>query len=575
MRNSLKMRSVKSIGALSMVTAAAVSGLSLPQADAAGGKEGANGIVWGESQPEEGTYMVPTSSGEIQGFCIDPGFAYPKQGGVTKYSEPKDLTAAGAKLNADQKNRMLLGLFFGKLATENTRQIRPVLNALKAVPGNNVPTNASPDQVIAGASSVIHQASGDAGMGNGSYKAPGSLSPQAKQIKSLIENMARQINTYKSIPVLGDTIKQVTSTPIKVRTPQGGSKKQRMVVLGDIKMPQLPKLPKLPDIPSIPAPSSTPTPSSSNETSDVAPISKPTSTPSPQSETVTKPVIRTSAGTNEDNVVEKGAQITDTVSYQGLKKGETYTLKGELVDKKTSRPTGDTGEQKFTASSEEGTQDVKIGVKNASSSELVVFEKLLDSKGQIVATHEDVNDQSQTIGKKNRKPEIRTSAEGSTGNKIESGTKITDTVSYTGLEPGKHYRLEAKLMCKKDGSDTGAIQTKEFTADKENGQAKVEDIAVTNPDCNEQVAFEKLYDDNGYLVASHEDITDEAQTVGGETEGKKKTPQNKPAPRPTAIGNGNPQPAPQQPAPQPAPRQVIKSVPSGQGTIEGSTIFNR
>ena len=161
-------------------------------------------------------------------------------------------------------------------------------------------------------------------------------------------------------------------------------------------------------------------------------------------------------------------------------------------------------------------------------------------------------------------------------------------------------------MCKATGEDTGAVANHEFTPDQENGQTVVQGIEVTNPDCLEQVVFEKLYDDKGLLVASHEDINDAAQTFGGEQPAKKKkktpTPE-KPAPKPQpkpeapmAVANADanadsaPAPAPLGAAPASgggggaggaggagggAPRQVIGSVPSGDYSVTGSTLFNR
>lgn len=169
----------------------------------------------------------------------------------------------------------------------------------------------------------------------------------------------------------------------------------------------------------------------------------------------------------------------------------------------------------------------------------------------------------------NTNPEIRTSAEGSTGNTIESGTTVNDTVSYSGLESGNGYRLEARLMCKETGEDTGASKEHEFTASSASGEVTVEDIAVEDPDCLEQVVFQNLYDEEGYLVASHEDIQDNSQTVGGGTTGKKKK----------SSGEGmvtevpsSPQTSQQQAQPE---RKIISNMPSGEGSSLGSTIFNR
>ena len=157
-------------------------------------------------------------------------------------------------------------------------------------------------------------------------------------------------------------------------------------------------------------------------------------------------------------------------------------------------------------------------------------------------------------------------------------------------------------MCKATGADTGAVANHQFTPEQENGQTVVQGIQVTNPDCLEQVVFEKLYDDKGFLVATHEDINDAAQTFGGAQPAKKKKKTPKPTPKPEkttpapegpmAVANAeaNAAPAPLGSAPAggggggaggagggggSAPRQVIGSVPSGDYTNAGATIFTR
>ena len=152
-------------------------------------------------------------------------------------------------------------------------------------------------------------------------------------------------------------------------------------------------------------------------------------------------------------------------------------------------------------------------------------------------------------------------------------------------------------MCKATGADTGAVQTHEFTPGVSEGNEVVSGIAVTDPDCSEQVVFEKLYemeDGTPYLVASHEDINDAAQTFGGEKSAKKKKKKEAPAPEkkeapapngpiaaaksdaeggdaapaaPGGVGGGAPA--------APAPRQVINSVPTGNTGSFGKDIFNK
>jgi len=588
-------------------SAALILGMTqTPQADAlvdgdkVGNTYGKYGIEW------DSTYTIPLKEGgEVEGFCLDPYQAAPKQEPATQYGgpEPYDVNS----LDPNDKNRLMAALYVGKMALEKEdqfNQFKSMLDSARPMAkaaGVNIPETKgwNKDTVAAAVSVIVHEVGSKGPEGNNRWGESDRYlkNPDAKGAYDQIGGLAKDLGALKGIPVVGKWVEDnVLNVKFSQRKPDdwGGPNKghQRMIAMSDIQLPEfkMPDIPDIPDIPSIPKKpndaSKTSTPETTPETSEPS-ITQETPTPSSSSKTSTqkkeKPSIRTSAGTKEDNVVEKGKTITDTVSYENLEKGKKYTLKGELVNKETGEKTGDTGEVDFTAKKSKGEQDVDIEVNNPESDELVVFEKLIDKDtDKVVAKHEDKEDKAQTVGKPEYTPEIRTQAESSTGNVIQSGTTVTDKVSYSGLEPGKSYRLEARLMCKQDGSDTGATQSKTFTAEDTDGEVSVDNIAVTNPDCTEQVVFEKLYDEEtGELVAVHEDITDEAQTVGGpknevlKKKKKKAAPAHekvKPEQKPVVPNvhqeqhqNQNAPEAPAAPAPQekPAPRQVIGSVPSG------------
>ena len=94
----------------------------------------------------------------------------------------------------------------------------------------------------------------------------------------------------------------------------------------------------------------------------------------------------------------------------------------------------------------------------------------------------------------------------------------TDTVSYTGLVPGKEYRATGVLMNKEtgekllvDGKEVTAETT--FIAEAKNGSVDVTFIFdATGLHGKEVVVFEDLYREN-VLLATHADINDEGQTV--------------------------------------------------------------
>lgn len=95
---------------------------------------------------------------------------------------------------------------------------------------------------------------------------------------------------------------------------------------------------------------------------------------------------------------------------------------------------------------------------------------------------------------------------------------LTDTVSYTGLVPGKEYKVTGVLMNKETGEKL-LVDSKEITAETvfvpetKNGSVDVTFIFdATGLHGKEIVVFEDLYREN-VLLATHADINDEGQTV--------------------------------------------------------------
>lgn len=95
---------------------------------------------------------------------------------------------------------------------------------------------------------------------------------------------------------------------------------------------------------------------------------------------------------------------------------------------------------------------------------------------------------------------------------------LTDTVSYTGLVPGKEYKVTGVLMDKETGEKL-LVDSKEITAETvfvpetKNGSVDVTFIFdATGLHGKEIVVFEDLYREN-VLLATHTDINDKGQTV--------------------------------------------------------------
>ena len=106
-----------------------------------------------------------------------------------------------------------------------------------------------------------------------------------------------------------------------------------------------------------------------------------------------------------DKVLEAGAKVTvtDTVKYSGLQAGTEYKLIGRLIDKSTGKTLEAGGklissEVTFTAEKSDGTAHVEFtfDTTGLEGKELVVFEKLYFA-GDLIADHEDINDEGQTV----------------------------------------------------------------------------------------------------------------------------------------------------------------------------------
>ena len=137
----------------------------------------------------------------------------------------------------------------------------------------------------------------------------------------------------------------------------------------------------------------------------------------------------------------------------------------------------------------------------------------------------EVTRDSYTIGMgtltNNRAELYTTASESETGKKIidPSGTvKLTDVVSYKGLQSGRQYVIEGILMDKATGEPVMADGSQVtgrtmFTAESGDGSVNVDfELDAQGMAGKETVVFETLYED-GNLIAKHEDINNMDQTV--------------------------------------------------------------
>ena len=247
--------------------------------------------------------------------------------------------------------------------------------------------------------------------------------------------------------------------------------------------------------------------------------------------------LKTSARDQADDdkvLAAEGGVIVDAVTYEGLTVGQEYTVKGELQERQadgTAKATGIVGEATFTPESESGTVEVEFEVPAGYAGKtLVVFEKVFDAEGNVVASHEDIDDKEQTVTVEDEEetPEasLKTSArDQADDDKVlaAEGGVIVDAVTYEGLTVGQEYTVKGELQERQaDGTAkaTGIVGEATFTPESESGTVEVEFEVPAGYAGKTLVVFEKVFDAEGNVVASHEDIDDKEQTVTVEDEEK-------------------------------------------------------
>ena len=225
-------------------------------------------------------------------------------------------------------------------------------------------------------------------------------------------------------------------------------------------------------------------------------------------------------------LAEKDIHITDTVAYRNLVPGEKYTVTGTAIDKKTGEPLKDdagkdvTAKASFKAEKANGTVDVEFVFDGSTlAGKTVVMYENIYYNNKLVGVHADISDEAQII----YVPSVKTAAtDTKTETKLtyaEKDIKITDTVEYTNLIPGKTYKVTGTAVDKKTGkvikdADGKAVTSEaEITPETADGKVDVDFIFDgSNLAGKTIVMFEEIrYEDK--LIGVHADINDEAQTI--------------------------------------------------------------
>lgn len=261
-----------------------------------------------------------------------------------------------------------------------------------------------------------------------------------------------------------------------------------------------------------------------------------------------KPRISTTmtdaAGLGHSAAVDDQMKLIDKVEHWGLiADGRSYELDAQLMvvsanedGEASAEPYVDAdgnevkAVKEFTPDTAHGFVDVELsfnGLNLTDGQKLVCFETLKRA-GSELAEHADAADEGQTV--EVALPKIGTTltdaVDGDKNIVSNNPVRLTDTVSYTGLVPGREYTVTGTLYKKAadgDGSEAVAVKDAEgnpvtakavFTPEKANGTVDVtfEFDGSELAHGAEIVAFESL-DRKGVELAAHADIDDAAQTV--------------------------------------------------------------
>ncbi|OUO30442.1 cell wall anchor protein [Lachnoclostridium sp. An298] len=249
-------------------------------------------------------------------------------------------------------------------------------------------------------------------------------------------------------------------------------------------------------------------------------------------QTLVLPSVNTTA-TNPDTgsqigLTQEDAAIQDVAEYTNLIPGETFTIRGVLMDQETEeeflineQPV--TAEAEFTPEESSGSVELSFhfDASALSGKTLVVYEEIL-YKDQVVASHRQIDSPSQSI----YYPEIGTTAsdadDGDQEALADEEVTIKDAVAYKNLVPGLTFRAEGVLMDKETGEqlliDGQPVTSEvEFTPEESSGTVEVSfTFNGSNLAGKTLVVFEKLYlisGDSEIPVASHEDLESTKQSV--------------------------------------------------------------
>lgn len=236
-------------------------------------------------------------------------------------------------------------------------------------------------------------------------------------------------------------------------------------------------------------------------------------------------------------------RLKDTVSYKGLTPGKKYKMTGLLMDKETkknilSRGNPITAEVEFVPDSADGTVDVvfEFDATGLGGHDVVAYEHLRNLEtNTIIASHEDIEDEDQTVHVNEVKIGTMATVNGSHEVDVPKDGMITlkDKVSFEGLIPNYEYTIKGVLMDKATGEpikDNGKEVTAEktFTPGAEKGWTVMEfKFNAKSLKGHDVVVFETVSHEFGKVTEEKDDEDKdkpEAEEPKQDETGKEETP---------------------------------------------------
>ena len=232
------------------------------------------------------------------------------------------------------------------------------------------------------------------------------------------------------------------------------------------------------------------------------------------------PSIGTTASIDGEKEIAPKGEITlkDEISYKNFKKG-TYKVETTIMDKETGEAIEDsTKSTDVEVVNMDGSFSVetKMDSDKLAGKDLVVFEKVYDEEGNLYSSHEDLEDEGQTVTVKPHDYKIGTTASIDGEKEIvpKGEVELKDVVEYENFPPAT-YKFVGTIIDKMTGKEIeGLTVEKEIELTERSGSVEITFTVDSDKLAGKDlVVFEKVYDMEGNLLTSHEDLEDEGQTV--------------------------------------------------------------